>query len=150
MIAFDSNILIYIGGLVRNDQDIAKIAAMQTMLANLSGKMQLFAAVQVLGEVYHVCQRKGFGRQKSRELVQILQDHFTIVDTRHESLIAAMDLATEHNLQIWDALIVNAAADAGCTLLLSEDMQDSFQWRGVTIVNPFKDGFDQRLAEVLA
>jgi predicted nucleic acid-binding protein len=30
-----------------------------------------------------------------------------------------------------------AAAQAGCRLLLSEDMQDGFTWRGVTIRNPF-------------
>ena len=31
------------------------------------------------------------------------------------------------------------AADAGCRLLLSEDLQDGFTWRGVTVVDPFAD-----------
>lgn len=42
-----------------------------------------------------------------------------------------------HRLGIWDALILSAAADAGCRLLLSEDLQDGFTWGGVTVANPF-------------
>ena len=34
-------------------------------------------------------------------------------------------------------MILNAAADAGCALLLSEDMRPGFAWRGVTVANPF-------------
>ena len=30
-----------------------------------------------------------------------------------------------------------AAAEAGCRLLLSDDMQDGFTWAGTTIANPF-------------
>ena len=30
-----------------------------------------------------------------------------------------------------------AAGEAGCRLLLSEDLQDGFTWSGVTVVNPF-------------
>ena len=60
-----------------------------------------------------------------------------------------VDLATEHKLQFWDALILNVAADAGCSLLLSEDMQDGFAWRGVTVVNPFAAKMHKRLARIL-
>jgi predicted nucleic acid-binding protein len=52
-------------------------------------------------------------------------------------VLAATDLAADHQLTIWDATILAAAAEAGCRLLLSEDMQGGFTWRGVTIVNPF-------------
>ncbi|WP_205963481.1 PIN domain-containing protein [Roseicella aquatilis] len=30
-----------------------------------------------------------------------------------------------------------SAAEAECRLLLSEDIQDGFTWRGVTVRNPF-------------
>jgi hypothetical protein len=33
--------------------------------------------------------------------------------------------------------MISAAAEGGCRLLLSEDLQDGFSWRGVTIANPF-------------
>jgi len=35
--------------------------------------------------------------------------------------MAAADLMVDHKLQYRDALIVTAAAEAGCTLLLSND-----------------------------
>jgi predicted nucleic acid-binding protein len=52
-------------------------------------------------------------------------------------MVAAADLAVDHKLSIWDAVIMAAAAEAGCRLLLSEDLQEGFTWRGVTVANPF-------------
>ena len=52
-------------------------------------------------------------------------------------MLAAADLATDHQLGIWDAVILSAASQAGCRLLLSEDLQEGFTWGGVTVVNPF-------------
>jgi predicted nucleic acid-binding protein len=150
MIAFDSNILIYIGGLVRADDDVAKQATMRKLMAKLSQTMDMVAPAQALGEVYHVCQRKGWSREESRELVLVLNQSFTVVGSGRETFIEAVDLATEHKLQFWDALILNVAADAGCSLLLSEDMQDGFAWRGVTVVNPFAEKMHKRLARALA
>jgi len=46
-------------------------------------------------------------------------------------------LATDQALGLWDAVILSAAAQAGCRLLLSEDLQDGFTWGGVTVVKPF-------------
>ena len=50
---------------------------------------------------------------------------------------AATDLATDHQLGIRDAIILSAASQAGCRLLLTEDLQEGFTWAGVTVVNPF-------------
>lgn len=51
--------------------------------------------------------------------------------------MAALDLAATHRLYIWDAVVLAAAADARCRLLLSEDFQEGFSWSGVTVSNPF-------------
>jgi predicted nucleic acid-binding protein len=50
---------------------------------------------------------------------------------------AAADLATDHHFSIWDAVILSAASQSGCRLLLSEDLERGFTWAGVTVVNPF-------------
>ena len=149
MIAFDSNILIYIGGLTRALEDVGKQAAIQKIVAKMPETIDMVAPAQALGEVYHVCQRKGWSREESRELVLVLNQSFTVVGSGHDTFLEAVDLATEHKLQFWDALILNVAADAGCSLLLSEDMQDGFAWRGVTVVNPFAAKMHKRLARVL-
>ncbi len=52
-------------------------------------------------------------------------------------MLTAADLANDHRLGIWDAVILSAASRAGCRMLLSEDMQNGFTWGGVTVVDPF-------------
>ena len=52
-------------------------------------------------------------------------------------MLNAADLAADHDLCIWDAVVLSASAEAGCRLLLSEDLQEGFTWRGVTVTNPF-------------
>ncbi len=64
-------------------------------------------------------------------------------------MTAALNLASVHRLQIWDAVILSAAASAGCRVLLSEDLQDGFTWNGVTVVNPFAPEPNALLAELL-
>jgi predicted nucleic acid-binding protein len=60
-----------------------------------------------------------------------------------------MDLAIDHGLQIWDALIMAVAAGNRCRLLLSEDLQNGFIWRGVTVVNPFGASVSPLLETIL-
>jgi predicted nucleic acid-binding protein len=97
-----------------------------------------FLPVQVLGELFHVLVRKA-GRRPERARAAILswQDTFPLIETSPAVLVAAVELATQHGLTIWDAVILSAAAAGGCRLLLSEDLQDGFTWNGVTIANPF-------------
>jgi len=59
------------------------------------------------------------------------------VDTSAAVMVSAADLASGHGLSIWDSVILLASAEAGCRLLLSEDFQERFAWRGVTVTNPF-------------
>ena len=63
-------------------------------------------------------------------------------------MINAMDLAAHHNLTVWDSVVL--AAEAECRLLLSEDLNEGFTWRGVTITNPFAPRLHPLLAAALA
>ena len=45
--------------------------------------------------------------------------------------------------------MISVAAESACRLLLSEDMQEGFTWRGVTIVNPFAENTHPLLAALL-
>jgi predicted nucleic acid-binding protein len=94
--------------------------------------------VQVLGELFNVLVRKaGKSRAVARDVLLSWRDAFSVVETSSEIVFAAADLATDHRFGIWDAIILSAASQAGCRLLLSEDLQDGFTWGGVTVVNPF-------------
>jgi predicted nucleic acid-binding protein len=71
---------------------------------------------------------------------RILQwaDSFEVADSGWAAFQSAFDLTVDHNLQIWDALILAVTAENRCRILLSEDMQHGFTWRGVTVVNPYQ------------
>lgn len=56
----------------------------------------------------------------------------------------------DHGLPIWDALILSVAAESHRRLLLSEDLQQGFTWRGVTVVNPFVTPYAPLLASILS
>ena len=60
-----------------------------------------------------------------------------IVSLTVDTHAAALGLAREHGLAFYDALIVAAAAEAGCDTLYSEDMQHGRAIAGLTISNPF-------------
>ena len=64
-------------------------------------------------------------------------------------MLGAADLATDHRLSIWDAVILSAAPEAGCRLLLSEDLQEGLTWKGVTVTNPFSAAKNELLAGLL-
>jgi predicted nucleic acid-binding protein len=72
-----------------------------------------------------------------------------VIETTPSVLLAATDLTVGHRIGIWDAVILAAAAEAGCRVLLSEDLQDGFTWDGVTVVNPFSGKRNALLARVL-
>jgi len=52
----------------------------------------------------------------------------------------ALDLRARYRYGLYDALILAAAGEAGCTRLYSEDLQDGQQIDGLTIKNPFARG----------
>ena len=81
--------------------------------------------------------KAGRSRAKAREAVLRWGDTFPLIETSSSVHLLAMDLVVDHRIGIWDALVLSAAADASCRLLLSEDLQDGFTWSGVTVTNPF-------------
>lgn len=131
--ALDTNILVYAEGV--NGTERRGVAL--ELLARLPQDSTVIP-VQVLGELFSVLTRKaGKPRAKAREAMLSWFDAFPVIETSPEIVVAAADLATDHQFGIWDAVILSAASEANCRLLLSEDLQEGFTWGGVTVVNPF-------------
>ncbi len=132
-VALDTNVLAYaegINGAERRDAALAIIRRLPQEAA--------VVPAQALGELFNVLVRKGGrSRGEARDALLSWRDAAPIVETSPETMLAAADLATDHQLGIWDAVILSAASRSGCRLLLSEDLQDGFTWGGVTVVNPF-------------
>lgn len=144
-VGFDTNILIYAEGF--NDQPRGSRA--RQILAAL-GEDRIVLPSQVIGELFNALTRKlGVPRGRAREICLEWRSptSFRLVDAACWD--GALALAATHRLQFWDALILVTAAEAGCALLLSEDMQDGFVYRGVTVANPFADPLHPLLADAL-
>lgn len=62
---------------------------------------------------------------------------FEVVASTPALISNALDLHALRGLSFYDALIMQAAITAGCTQLLTEDMQTGAVIGGVCIVNPF-------------
>lgn len=144
-LALDTNILVYAEGLNGD----AKKQAVLDLLQKLPQELVVLP-VQTLGELFHVLVRKaGRSPADARSSVLTWRDSFATADTTDSVMIAAADLASQHQLSIWDAVILATAADAGCRLLLSEDMHDGFTWTGVTVANPFASSAHPLLVAIL-
>jgi predicted nucleic acid-binding protein len=134
-VALDTNILAYAEGI---DDEARRVAAVS--LVERIPQLTAFLPTQVLGELFKVLMRKGrYTAQRAQETVLGWAQAFSLIDTSQSVLFSAMDLAAAHSVSIWDALILAAAAEADCRLLLTEDMQQGFIWNGVTIANPFSE-----------
>lgn len=132
-VALDTNILAYAEGI----NDAERRDAVVDMLRRIPAD-SIVLPVQTLGELYQVLTRKaGRSREHARDALMSWRDAFPLIETSPEVLLAAVDLASDHQLGIWDAIILSAASSAGCRLLLSEDMADGFTWGGVSVANPF-------------
>ena len=149
-VGIDTNILVYVAGAARHDDDLPKVTACRRVFQRLRGRAVVVVPVQVQGELYRVLTRHGIARDRARDIVLGLTHGLLAADSTSDGLLSALDLATTHKLQIWDALILNAAAEAGCSVLLSEDMSEGFMWRGTVIVNPLAATPDERFTHLLA
>ena len=133
-VALDTNVLVYAEGL--GDEVRCQLAG--ELIAKLNPTDSI-VAVQVLGELSRVLTSK---MKKSgsevRDLLLSWSDGMVVADTTWTAFQSAMDLSVDHQVSMWDALILAVAAENKCRLLLSEDFQNGFTWGGVTVVNPFE------------
>ncbi|HXI27796.1 MAG TPA: PIN domain-containing protein [Vicinamibacterales bacterium] len=132
-VALDTNVLAY--------AENTNGAEMRDLALDLLERLpveQTLIPVQVLGELFAVLVRKARrSRTHAREAVLHWGDSFPLIETSSDVILMALELTITHQFGWWDAVIMSAAGDSGCRLLLSEDLQDGFTWNGVTVVNPF-------------
>jgi predicted nucleic acid-binding protein len=144
-IALDTNVLVY--------AEAANGALMRDRAMKLIQRLPPGAIVlpaQTLGELFNVLVRKAKRRpSRARAAVLSWRDAYPVIETSAAVIVNATDLAADHGLTIWDSVVLAAAAEAGCRLLLSEDLQEGFTWRGVTVVNPFAPTLHPILAALL-
>jgi predicted nucleic acid-binding protein len=132
-IALDTNVLAYAEG-VNGAQKKAHALQLIERLPSES----VFLPVQTLGELFQLLLRKlRHTPAQARTAVLAWRDAYALIETSEEVLLAAVELAVAHRFSFWDGVVLGAAREGGCRLLLSEDLQEGFTWNGVTVANPF-------------
>jgi predicted nucleic acid-binding protein len=145
-LALDTNVLGYAAGI--GDDEPKRRRAVQVLKA--AAYQDVVIPTQVAGELYNILTRKGGHPPKvARGIVEDWSAGVGLTAHSAATMAAALEGAAFFNLQIWDALILTIAAETGCTVLLSEDMQDGFVYRGVTVANPFAETPHPLLASLL-
>ncbi|MCP9837252.1 PIN domain-containing protein [Cyanobium sp. N.Huapi 1H5] len=142
--ALDTNVLVYAEGF----GDQVRVEASRSLLAALADG-DVVIPLQCLGELFRVLTGKaGRSPGEARDAVLSWMDAFSVADSTAKALAGAMDLCVDHQLGSWDALVLSVAADAGARLLISEDLNPGFTWRGVRVVNPFATTLDPLLLQL--
>jgi len=130
----DTNILFY-----AIDSRDAKKHARALELIHRGNSDRFRVLLQTLGELCNsISRRQPALRQQAEQMVDLLQQIYSIVPAAFEDLTNALALQRQHQLQFWDTMLTTTAKRAGCTTLLSEDMQDTQHLNGITIRNPFR------------
>lgn len=144
--AIDTNVLAYAEG--AGDERRKRVA--RELLVRLADDRTILP-VQVLVELYRVLVGKcRFSAELAKEALLRWAETFQVRDSSWAAMRSALDLAQDHQLAIWDSLILSVAAEHRCRVLLSEDMQEGFVWSGVTVVNPFAPRPHALLEKLLA
>jgi predicted nucleic acid-binding protein len=130
----DTNVLLYAASTAEDEREKALRAR------DLLEAEDLALSVQVLQEFYVQATRPTRAQRLSHEQAAGLVEaflRFPVQDTTVALVRAALETAARFSVSYWDAAIIEAARSLGCTTLLSEDLGDGSDYRGVRVVNPF-------------
>jgi len=131
----DSNVLVY----AVSDDEPNKQATARAIVARGFAEGCFCISTQVMLEVYVSITRKarvGLPPSEALDYVRAFAE-WPVVDMTPELVVAALGLAQRAKISPWDAAILEAARQAGCRHLLSEDLADGQSYGGVTVENPF-------------
>ncbi|XAH25789.1 PIN domain-containing protein [Xylophilus sp. GW821-FHT01B05] len=134
---FDTNILVYT--VDASDPERQEKAIDRFSRSITEGSVVI--STQVLQEFYNITTRKLRPPLSEREAQQQVSNlcALEVVGSSSHSILSAMELAREHRLQWWDALILEAALRAHADILYSEDGQHGRRFGSLTVINPFLD-----------
>ena len=131
---FDTNVLVY----ADDKAAPAKQRRALDLIAEHRRAGTGVVSLQVLQEYFVTVTRKlhvdaGIARRK----VELLAE-FDVAAPEVADILAAIDLHRLHGFSFWDALVLQSAKQAGCSVLFSEDLQDARELGGLLVVNPFR------------
>ena len=131
----DTNIFIY----ALDELEKAKSEVALDLIMQLHTNHNLTVSNQVVREFFNVFCKPGRGLSEHDYTLfaeQVLEPNCKTIEN-YGFLSSALVLREAHGVSYYDSLILQAAMDAGCTTLYSEDFQHGRMYDTVKVINPF-------------
>jgi predicted nucleic acid-binding protein len=131
----DANILVYAFDTSAEAKQTAALQLLERLWESGTGCL----SVQVLQEFFVTTTRKVARPLPPDEAAERISEFATwkVFSPTAADVLAAIALQKQSELKFWDAMVVQAAAELGCDVLWTEDMNNGQILRGVRIRNPF-------------
>lgn len=135
----DTNIFVY----AHDPSDPVKTSIARKLIRKAHQSSEGFISEQVMREFCNVATSKFRAAMRTEDIIAALQTELrpllpSLAAKKPELLYeAALRLRERYSLSFYDAAIIQAASQAQCGVVYSEDMQHGACYAGVTVVNPF-------------
>ena len=130
----DTNILVY-----AHDRSTGiKHERARTLTEELWNSGKGVLSTQVLQELCINLRRKAANPMPMEEVRRLIREYSTweIVTNTPGSVLGALEIETRYKTSFWDALIIQAAEEAGASILYSEDLAGGQHYGAIKVVNP--------------
>ncbi len=99
-----------------------------------------FISIQVIQEFYNVATRKfktPMNVLAAKEYLEKVFRQLNVYYPGFEFISTGLDISATTKYSFYDSLIISAAINSNCAVLVTEDMQHGQKIQGLTIENPF-------------
>ncbi len=132
----DTNVLIY-----AEDRDAGERHQIaRDLIVELWNTRTGVVSVQVLQEFFVNITRKPKKPLSAARALEIVKEYLTweVVENSPALLLASIGLHQKAQLSFWDASVVQAALEADCSRLYTEDLNAGQRFGKLVLENPFK------------
>lgn len=134
----DTNILVYAHDRSTGTKHQRARALVEQLWVSGEGVL----STQVLQELCINLRQKMADPFSIDEAREVMKDYlrWRIVVNTGESVLRALEIEARYKISFWDALILQAAENAGATVLYSEDLSAGQSYGDIRVVNPLAGG----------
>lgn len=132
----DTNLLVY----AYDTQDRRKLTIAQEWVEKSIRTGKGVLSAQVLSEFFVVVTRRiknPLPAGEAQECIHIF-GRLEVVEIDRLLVHQSIDLHRQYRVSYWDAMIIAAAERAGCSKVLSEDLNEGQRYNAIEIQNPFR------------
>ncbi len=130
---FDTNVLVY----CTDTTAPKKQAIARALVSTASASGDAMVSTQVLIELFNVLTRKQQMPAANAQTLIAAYTGWSVVPSDLTLVTAAIEKSTQHQLSIWDAMVIEAALRGGAQTLYTEDLTHGQRFDAITVVNPF-------------